>query len=86
MHNGTCGLNKLLASNGVESKTASGLQAIKWAEEGNWEKLEEYCLDDAILTHKISVMPEVILPLTGKTHVKCFYDHKTMEMRHGACV
>lgn len=69
--NSSCSLNRLLESNGEEVKTSSGLQAVKWAEEGEWEKLEDYCMMDTVLTHKISQRGGVYIPLTRKKHVVC---------------
>ena len=43
-------LDKMLQWNGLQGKTASGLQAIEWARTGVLDKLEEYCMDDARLT------------------------------------
>lgn len=62
----SCSLNNLLIANDEEVKTSSGMQAVIWAEEGQWEKLEEYCMADTMLTWKISTRPDVIIPLTRK--------------------
>lgn len=67
----SCSLDNLLRHNGyTELKTSSGLQAVQWAEEGQWDMLEEYCMQDTVLTHKISSEHRqgsciVHLPLTG---------------------
>ena len=74
----SCGLNKLLQANGEEVKTSSGLQAVEWAKEGKWLDLEDYCMMDTKLTHKISMRGEVVLPLTGKAHMmRCYHDAMT---------
>lgn len=57
-------LNKLLQTNGFSPKTGSGLQAIRWAQEREFDQLEEYCQDDADLTYDISIASEVLLPLS----------------------
>jgi hypothetical protein len=58
----TFALNLLLDMNGFSSKTGSGDVAVKQAQAGQWEDLEKYCLDDAILTHKVSTMQRIALP------------------------
>jgi len=58
----TFALNLLLDINGFPSKTGSGDVAVKQAHNGQWADLESYCLDDAILTHKVSMMPRIALP------------------------
>ena len=63
----TFGLNALLAANGLESKTGSGLEAVRMAEEGRWEELASYCLMDVLLTDEVTSLPVVTLP---KTHTK----------------
>lgn len=47
-------------------KSGSGLQAVAWAREGEWDLLEEYCMQDTILTHEISCVQagRVNLPLS----------------------
>ena len=58
----TFGLNLLLDLNGFQSKSGSGDAAVKQAHAGQFEELEKYCLDDAMLTHKISTMQRIALP------------------------
>lgn len=75
----SCSLKNLLAANGHEAKSSSGLQAIEWAREGRWKEVEDYCMRDAILTHGIccrgSAEKAVRLPLTGWSHpVDCRLD------------
>ena len=57
-------LNALLAHNGVPGKTGSGCNAIQLAEEGRWEELQEYCLNDTRRTHQVSSLPLIRLPKT----------------------
>jgi hypothetical protein len=58
----TFALNLLLDLNGFQSKSGSGDAAVKQAHAGEFEELEKYCLDDAILTHHISTMQRIALP------------------------
>lgn len=67
----SCSLNRILETNGEEVKTGSGLQAVQWAEEGEWEKLESYCMMDTKLTWKISSRNDVVIPLTRKKPIVC---------------
>lgn len=67
----SCSLNRLLESNGFDVKTSHGMQAVEWARDKQWKSLEDYCMRDTILTHKISSCQEVLIPLTGKKHVWC---------------
>lgn len=54
-------LDMALQLNNVGSgKTGSGLEAVKQANEGRWDELEKYCLDDAKLTHSLSTLPSGI--------------------------
>lgn len=46
----TCKLDKMLALNGLECKSSTGLEAISMARNGEWERLENYCMDDVRLT------------------------------------
>jgi DNA polymerase III epsilon subunit-like protein len=76
----SCSLNKLLEANGEEIKISNGMQAVIWANEGKWKLLEDYCMMDTILTHKISTRKLVILPLNGKKSINCTHmlDSNTM--------
>jgi len=65
----SCSLNNLLKANGMTPKISSGMQAVIWANTGEFEKLGEYCLDDARLTWLISIRKEVVLPLTRQKPV-----------------
>ena len=47
-------LNDLLAANGLSSKTGSGLEAIRLAEQGQWEELADYCMQDVLLTYAVT--------------------------------
>lgn len=64
-------LNDLLAANGLSSKTGSGLEAIRLAEQGQWEELADYCMQDVLLTYAVTTKSVVNLP---KTHLKWSMD------------
>ncbi len=56
-------LDVVLALNGMETKSGSGLQAIEWAKNpADWPKLEAYCMDDTRLTFELSQLPRIRLP------------------------
>jgi RNase_H superfamily len=60
----TINLNSCLALNGVGDggKTGTGLEAVRQALSGEWEKLEQYCADDARLTYELSTLPVIYCP------------------------
>lgn len=63
MFNCTFKLNTLLSENGIECKSASGLQAVEWAKNPQtWPLLESYCLDDTRLTYIVSQLPIIRIP------------------------
>ena len=43
-------------------KSGSGMEAVYQAREGRWDELEAYCLDDSILTHKLSSLNTILCP------------------------
>jgi hypothetical protein len=61
--NQTFGLDRLLAANGLESKTGTGMKAIVMAMEGRWDELGDYCMQDTRMTYIVSTLPVIILPL-----------------------
>jgi hypothetical protein len=63
----TFSLNLLWTMNKVEGggKTGTGLEAITLAETSQWKKLEEYCLQDTLLIHKISTLNTIFCPEGG---------------------
>jgi hypothetical protein len=65
----SCGLNTMLRANGEAVKSSCGMQAVYWAREGKWEELDEYCMQDTVLTHVLSSRVRVEIPLTGKRRV-----------------
>ena len=55
----TCRLNALLELNGLGQKTGSGSNAILLAREGRTQELLDYCAMDAVLTHRLCMLPSV---------------------------
>jgi hypothetical protein len=43
-------------------KSGSGMDAVWQARRGEWKELEAYCLDDSILTHKLSSLDVILCP------------------------
>lgn len=58
----TFSLDRLLHANGLESKTGCGAEAVRMAREGRWRELEDYCMQDTVLTHQILKMSQVVIP------------------------
>ena len=58
----TFSLNALLAENGLGAKTGTGLEAIALARNGEHEKLEAYCMEDTVLTHRASSLERIAVP------------------------
>ena len=56
-------LDALLKENGLETKTADGLEAIKMWENGERAKLAEYCMGDTVQTARLVMKRELTLPL-----------------------
>lgn len=54
MHNRTFSLDRLLRENSMETKTSKGSEAIVMARQGRWKELEDYCMQDTVLTHSIT--------------------------------
>jgi len=59
-------LSRLLAANGIENKTGTGLDAITLANTHEWDKLGAYCLQDTRVTYLVSSLDSIILPFSGK--------------------
>ena len=57
-------LQDMLELNGITGKTGSGAEAVKLAEQGSWDELKAYCLDDAVKTYRVSSLPRILLPCT----------------------
>ena len=47
----TFSLNQLLHQNGVLGKTSSGIEAVEMAMKKEWDKLADYCMNDAKKVH-----------------------------------
>ena len=58
----TFGLNLLLELNGFEVKSGTGMQAVIFAQEWKWDKLESYCADDSRLTWEVSQKTRLLIP------------------------
>lgn len=57
-----CKLATLLELNGLESKSASGAEAVVMAREGRWRELEDYCMQDTRLTFELMQLEAVRWP------------------------
>ena len=55
-------LDNLLKANGLETKTANGLEAIKMWNQGRRDELEAYCSQDVRAFARLLVLPELKLP------------------------
>lgn len=62
LRNRTFSLDKLLIANGLPVKTSKGCFAIDMAREARWEELEDYCMNDTVLTHLVSTKQRLIIP------------------------
>ena len=56
-------LNKVLTMNGIPVKTGCGREAITLAEEGRWNELGDYCMQDTIKTHAVTNLPIIKFPI-----------------------
>lgn len=67
VYGSSCSLNNLLLANKREVKSGSGLQAVEWACQKKWDLLEDYCMQDTVLTHEISCVQRgrIELPLSS---------------------
>lgn len=59
-------MKDILTENSMEDKSADGLQAIAWAREGQTSLLEDYCMQDTVLTWKLCTSDRVLIPHTVK--------------------
>jgi len=55
-------LDNLLKANGLKTKTANGLEAIKMWHEGRRDELEAYCAQDTRALARLLALPELNLP------------------------
>jgi hypothetical protein len=58
----TFSLDRLLHSNGIETKTSSGAEAVLMAKEGRWEELADYCMQDTMKTHQVLSLKKIKIP------------------------
>jgi len=61
----TFSLDKLLITNGLETKTGSGLRAIEMAEREEWRELGAYCMQDTRMTCQVTSQSHVALPFSS---------------------
>lgn len=66
-------LNKLLNANNMESKTGNGKEAIEWAEQGLWDNIGEYCMQDTLKTYEVSDLPVIKLPLSKNMNLLHYF-------------
>ena len=61
----TFSLSKLLDHNNLENKSGTGLHAVTLAQEGRWDELCDYCMQDTRMTYLVSCMPNrmTLLPI-----------------------
>ena len=77
--NQTFSLNKLLTANNLESKSGSGLQAIQYAKDKEWDKLGSYCMDDTRLTYLVTAQRVIALPVQwGQKTLVLDHSHPTL--------
>jgi hypothetical protein len=50
----TLSLNKLLTRHGLDTKSGTGKDAVRMAENAQWADLEFYCKKDTQLTHAVA--------------------------------
>ena len=55
-------LDALLKANGLETKTADGLEAIKMWQRGERDRLADYCLTDTLQCARLMLRKEIDLP------------------------
>lgn len=74
------------ANNYEQSKTASGLQAVEWIQNEDWDKVEPYCMMDTKLTRMVSVKKDspILLPLSWprRKEVAAYLEHEYDEEMH----
>jgi len=58
----TFSLDRVLIENGKQVKTSKGCLAIEMAKEKRWEELEDYCMNDTLLTHDITSETAIKIP------------------------
>jgi len=59
---------RLLGDQWESGKPASGLQAIRWHQDGEWTQLVTYCCVDVLLTVQIALRSRVNVPVDLRLH------------------
>lgn len=55
-------LQALLEHHGLPGKTGSGGDAVRLFQEGRWDELGDYCLNDTRMTHQVSCQTSILVP------------------------
>lgn len=58
-------LDAVLEANGLDTKPASGLDAVRWWQQGRLDLIEEYCKADVLQLAKLFLLNELIVPATN---------------------
>ena len=58
-------LDGLLRANGLQTKSSSGLEAIKMWDSGRYDELHAYCADDVRLLAQLVMEPSLVFPDVG---------------------
>lgn len=65
-------LSTLLEINDLESKSGTGIEAIEWAKNNEVEKLQDYCMQDTIMTWKLFHLEKVKIPIEIDNKTLCW--------------
>lgn len=57
-------LDAVLVANGLDTKPASGLDAVRWWAEGRLDDIESYCKSDVVQLAKLFLLHELVVPET----------------------
>jgi hypothetical protein len=57
-------LDAVLEANGLDTKPASGLDAVRWWKEGRYDDIESYCKSDVVQLAKLFLLNELVVPET----------------------
>ena len=61
-------LDAMLAANNLETKPASGLDAVRWWSEGKLGDIEAYCKSDVCQLAKLMLLPRLAIPETNNIY------------------
>ena len=67
-------LDELCECNGLGGKSGDGLDAISWWQNGEYEKVLEYCEKDTVLLWKLVKLEEIVFPLKQWNAIKKQHD------------